>query len=578
MLLLLTACNSEALQPDDTNHNLPINIGNLEVAGNQTTRAGEDGLSDWYQGDELMVEGVGTSPDPFTNMAFFTHTPHGTWKVKSVTTIKQVGDITDLTAATTFNASKGSGGSDQSTWQKYHNADVIEGKLYLDEATGQLYTDADKAGKLDHINADVVITIAVPTTDNPWQAGEFENHIRHAKIEVHSTATDADDKPLRYIPWLSEVTPEGATLRVHMRPSHVPASGKTIITITPADGSNPVTGTYTTTGTIGANKRLIITFANYKNQRTLTATAKVIPWADGGSNDLTHLGWDGYNFIISNEADLQAFRKAVNNGKTDATTKAIQVKDITLTEANWTPIGNNSSAPFAGTYNGNGHTITGLKITGNNNCQGLFGNTYGATLTGINLTGVDVSGCISVGALVGFVNGGTISYCSATGTQVKGTENNTGGLVGYTYACNIVACWADVPVEGNTYIGGLVGCHDGNVIAFCYARGTVTANANCGGGLVGGNKSKIYSCYATGTVTVTVNYKGSLVGWNNSGTITHSYGGASGLKMIGEPATDNPAGTAGTIVRSYSGTHVVGGVTFTKSIWGPGDTPQLTWQ
>lgn len=67
LLLLITACNGEALQPDADSNNPQIAIGNLEVAGQTqlaSTRADEDGLSTWYQGDVLRVEGVGNNTLP----------------------------------------------------------------------------------------------------------------------------------------------------------------------------------------------------------------------------------------------------------------------------------------------------------------------------------------------------------------------------------------------------------------------------------------------------------------------------------------------------------------------------------
>ncbi|MDL2247250.1 hypothetical protein LJC05_00780 [Bacteroides sp. OttesenSCG-928-J23] len=564
LLLLMASCNSDGtgIDVEVDKHDPQITIGNIAVAGQTqqaATRVDEDGLGPWYKGDVLIVPAIGT----------YTYTAHGTWKAgDDVVQLSQV-----VTPNGTFNAHKGGGYTiDQSTWEKYHMTDHIKGKLVLD---GAVLKNED-ATTLDHWQTDVVITIEAANTG--WATGEFRQHIATSKIEVHSSKDyDGPDGKLDlYTPWLATLTDEKAEFRLFMLPEAVVDENSTIITITPNDGTNPITGKVTSLGGYDnsgttKNQRLIIEFKDYTNQRSLgTGTAKIIPWADGGSNDLVH---SGYDFVIRDENDLKAFRAAVNGGATTVT--AIQVKDITLTEASWEPIGY-----FSGTYNGGGHTISELAINGGSNeIQGLFGRTDGATLTGINLTGVNVSGSRYVGALVGYAMNTTITYCSATGTQVSGTSD-VGGLVGQNFSSssNIVACWANVPVLGNKNIGGLVGSNAGGVVAFCYARGAVSingVNGSMAGGLVGYTNNEIHSCYATGTVTGTGTDTGSLVGQNTSGTITYCYGGASNLKMIGSPTTPNEYDTAGKAVRSYTGTHA----DIDKSIWEKDvDEPLLTWQ
>ncbi len=160
----------------------------------------------------------------------------------------------------------------------------------------------------------------------------------------------------------------------------------------------------------------------------------------------------------------------------------------------WEPIGIFSSSPFTGTFNGNGHTITGLFINRPvTNFVGLFGATdSGAKIFNVGLANVVVTGGFSVGGLVGH-NGGTITNSYATGA-----------------------------VTGADTVGGLVGTNMGN-ITNSYATGVVTGSNV--GGLVGESSSSgtVTNSYATGAVTGTNQNVGGLMGFNNLGTIINSY-------------------------------------------------------
>ena len=117
---------------------------------------------------------------------------------------------------------------------------------------------------------------------------------------------------------------------------------------------------------------------------------------------------------------------------------------------------------FAGTFNGNGHTISGLTINRSNNyTQGLFGCLDGGTINNLGVTNYNLSGKSDVGGLVGYNDTGTISYCYTSGSVSGGDSAGD--------------------------VGGLVGFNVGGTINYCHATGTTSSDGNSAGGLVGYN-------------------------------------------------------------------------------------------
>ena len=233
---------------------------------------------------------------------------------------------------------------------------------------------------------------------------------------------------------------------------------------------------------------------------------------------------------------------------------------ILTTGAGWQPIGDSSSNAFASKFEGNGFTISNLKInrSGTNNV-GLFGFVgQAAEITNVGLLDVDIIGGIDVGGLVG-INRGTITNSYATGS-VSGA-GSIGGLVGLNNGGTITNSYATGDVAGSLKsVGGLVGLNDsGGTITNSYATGAVTGLSSSSrlGGLVGWNDGTITNSYATGTVSGASDI-GGLVGWTDGGTITNSY--ATG-DVTGKAA--NVGGlvgfnSGGTITNSYATGDVTG--------------------
>ncbi len=206
------------------------------------------------------------------------------------------------------------------------------------------------------------------------------------------------------------------------------------------------------------------------------------------------------------------------------------------TNAGFAPVGGNvnfvgfGEPVFTGSFDGLGHTITGLTINNaGTDLQGLFGYNTG-TLRNVGLLNSSISGRTGVGTLAGFSTG-AISYSYADGGSVTGVGggSNIGGLQGGGSG-SISYSYANVSVSGSgSIIGGLKGGGSGTV-SNSYATGSVYGGSGTDiGGLVGQTGGNITNSYATGAVTVAdpsnlFNTVGGLVGKQTvGGTITNSY-------------------------------------------------------
>jgi hypothetical protein len=226
---------------------------------------------------------------------------------------------------------------------------------------------------------------------------------------------------------------------------------------------------------------------------------------------------------------------------------------------------------FTGVFDGNGHTISHLTITGDS-YLGLFGQLGpAAIISNLALEAVDVNGVgYSVGGLVG-LNYGYITNCSSTGT-VSG-EWRVGGLVGvhdswWGFGGPLIRSRSNCSVTGNESVGGLLG-HNGATVTECNSTGSVSGNQGVGG-LAGSNGHDsetepapsgwlpgISECYSTGTVEGNEEV-GGLVG-SNGGEISTSYssGTVTGKKYVGGLLGRDGA-WKGFIVNCYSSGQVFG--------------------
>lgn len=240
------------------------------------------------------------------------------------------------------------------------------------------------------------------------------------------------------------------------------------------------------------------------------------------------------SYTVTSADGLMNIAKLVNGGKSDI--NITLDTDIDLTGKDWTPIGTDYDNSYKGTFDGGGHTITGLTVTTNDQYVGLFGylNRAGTVknvvMEGVQITCNQIYGG-SIGGVVGF-SWGTIENCSVSGS-VSGTVY-VGGVVGDQIGGSITGCSSSATVKGTVDVGGVAGqTNSSATLTACYATGNVTIEINpakniAGGSLVGMNAgSSLLACYATGNVTST----GSSTGYmhiggflgNNYTTVTACY-------------------------------------------------------
>ena len=168
---------------------------------------------------------------------------------------------------------------------------------------------------------------------------------------------------------------------------------------------------------------------------------------------------DGKTYTVYNANGLLAWNEAVQK---DMTLNCTLTADITLPavadgESNWTPMGTDYDPynPYTGTFDGDGHTITGLTINLPNQwCVGLIG-CLGGKVQNLTLAGAKINGSHYVGGVVGF-NSGTVTGCYATG-DVSG-YSDVGGVAGRNYNGTVTGCYhAAGEVSGNMNVGGVTG-------------------------------------------------------------------------------------------------------------------------
>ena len=263
-------------------------------------------------------------------------------------------------------------------------------------------------------------------------------------------------------------------------------------------------------------------------------------WADGGGESGTaeDLGYiydsNTKTYTVYNADGLMNVAELVNGGKTDI--NITLDKNIDLTGKGWTPIGTDYDNSYTGTFDGGGHTITGLTVTTNDEYAGLFGwlNRAGTVknvvMEGVQITSNQIYGG-SIGGVVGY-SWGTIENCSVSGS-VSGTVY-VGGVVGAQIGGSITGCSSSATVKGTVDVGGVAGqTNSSATLTACYATGNVTIEINpakniAGGSLVGMNAgSSLLACYATGNVTSTGSSTGKVhIGGflgNNYTTVTACY-------------------------------------------------------
>ena len=444
-----------------------LNPAATAIAG---TRAPVDGNWEGVQSVAVMMDGTVKAYDvtPSTadpTSATLTSTDPYYWTNHNDITVTAWWPYTD--GETTPSAVKVK--ANQSARKDFEGSDLIV-------ADGQTVTYGSPTLRFTHRTARVTVVLT-----------DYTEGLASVQLTGLSTENDNPDK----------ITPydKGSNTYIALVAPQSVAAGRTFITCTFTNGKTFVYkmknatdwqagGEYTYTVSLAAAKDLGYTI---ESDGSYTVTS-----ADG----------------LMNVAEL------VNGGKTDI--NITLDKNIDLTGKGWTPIGTSFDNSYKGTFDGGGHTITGLTVTTNDQFVGLFGylNRAGmvknVVMEGIQITSNHMFGC--TGGVVGY-SWGTIENCSVSGS-VSGTDC-VGGVVGSQKAGSIIGCSSSATVKGKHYVGGVAGEKWGTMTA-CYATGNVTLEIasqknNFGGGVVGLNGgSRVLACYATGNVTSTGSSTGNV--------------------------------------------------------------------
>ena len=228
---------------------------------------------------------------------------------------------------------------------------------------------------------------------------------------------------------------------------------------------------------------------------------------------------DGY-YEIYNQGQLRWFANLVNT-TSDSNTKlnARLINDITMDGTEWTPIGKETN-PFTGTFDGGKFTITGLKCTDKNaEYVGLVGYAVSATIQNVTVKDSSLNGKQYIGAVCGYIKGGTITNCHAVGTTIGDSERDDsqywGGIVGYmTGNTKVTNCTNSGTVSGGWYLGGIAGYAGTNTtVQRCFNSGAVTGRCAKFGGIVGQTyNATVQDCGNTGAVSEFTPYNGSQYG------------------------------------------------------------------
>ncbi len=286
----------------------------------------------------------------------------------------------------------------------------------------------------------------------------------------------------------------------------------------------------------------------------------------------------GAAYKISTEESLRAFAAAVkaDGGKGTYSLSGVSfylANDIALT-GTWTPVGNAASYPgdfFAGTFDGCGHTISGLNVQG----QGLFAAINQATIRNLNVSGTVSSTVNYVGGIVGKVQAGTIENCSFSGSVSSSKKSAyVGGIAGGLYSANVTisGCANTADVTGG-YAGGILGYwKTAATIQNCYNTGSITGSDKAAGIVAHLNKGTIENCYSIGAVGGAAAQKGGIFGFSGAAVKNCYY-------TLPETESVTGTATAATQITSPEGLADKLGSAFKEDTAGANNGyPILAWQ
>ena len=277
-------------------------------------------------------------------------------------------------------------------------------------------------------------------------------------------------------------------------------------------------------------------------------------------------------YEISTEADLLGLASLVNEQQVDKWKPTrlenfegitfVLTRDIKLTSSDWSPIGTGGASYFAGIFDGNGHTISGLEIDIESGSAGLFGYLVG-TVKDLTVEGNISSGDGNCGGIAGILaDTGQITGCSAN-VSVSGRDK-VGGIAGYNDGGLIESCMNYGSISGAYKVGGIVGENWGGIVNMCGNRGDIeSTRRGVGtygtGGIAGrsvSSDSRVTESFNSGKISSNTEATGGVVGYVNASgaTVSECYNtgeitvkGRNGNKNISESYAGGVIGTVGAV-------------------------------
>ena len=463
-------------------------------------------LQEGAEGRSIVFTATGLNPAA-TAIANTRSTVDGDWEGVQSVAVLMDGTVKayDVTLTTADPASATLTSTDPHYWTNHNDITVTAWWPYTAGETtpSAVKVKANQSARKDFEGSDLIVADGQTVT-----YGSPTLRFTHRTARVTIVLTD-------YTEGLASVRLTGLSTE-NGNPDKITPYGK---------GSNTYTAIVAPQSVAAGTTFITCTFTNGKT--FVYKMKNATDWQAGGeytytvslaaAKDLGYTIESNGSYTVYNADGLLNVAKLVNGGKTDI--NITLDKNIDLTGKGWTPIGTSFDNSYKGTFDGGGHTITGLTVTTNDQFVGLFGylNRAGTVknvvMEGIQITSNHMFGC--TGGVVGY-SWGTIENCSVSGS-VSGTDC-VGGVVGSQKAGSIIGCCTSATVKGTHYVGGVAGEKWGTMTA-CYATGNVTLEIASqknlyGGGVVGLNGgSRVLACYATGNVTST----GSSTGYVHIG-------------------------------------------------------------
>lgn len=239
-------------------------------------------------------------------------------------------------------------------------------------------------------------------------------------------------------------------------------------------------------------------------------------------SDLNQLATNTYE--IATKADLYRLANIVNVSRNECEgITFLQTQDI-VCDASYTPIGyqgDSDHSYFRGTYDGQGHTVSGITVTRTGDTSAdkyisLFGCIYDGTVQNVVLANSTFTGYCYVGGIAGYNSWGTVRNCRVESSVTIRAGCSTGKM-----------------------FGGVVGYFPGSeaLMTGCVSAATIDINGlecyQCGGIVGYVQSSTLKDCLYIGTSVTGTRYVGSIAGDKNGVTLTNNYYTAISLGGVG---------------------------------------------